>query len=59
MSDVTAYCTVYRQMLTNPSWIDAGKSDLMLQEAEECHHVFADFLRFETSKLFSFMCEVL
>jgi len=46
-------------MLTNPSWIDAGKSDLMLQEAEECHHVFADFLRFETSKLFSFMCEVL
>ena len=41
-------CFLYRQMLTNPSWIDAGKSDLVLHEDEECFQVFGEFLRFVT-----------
>jgi len=43
-------CSLYRQMLTNQSWVDAGKSDLVLCEDEQCSHVFAEFLRFVTIK---------
>jgi len=37
-------------MLTNPSWVDAGKSHLVLLEDDECSRVFAEFLRFITVK---------
>ena len=43
-------CSMYRQMLTNPSWVDAGKSHLVLYEDEECSDVFAEFLRLVTVK---------
>jgi len=38
-------------MLMSTCWVDAGKSDLLLYEDEECCHVFAEFLRFVTIKI--------
>jgi len=35
----------FRQMLTSQSWLDGRKSELVLQEHDDCFDVFEDFLR--------------
>jgi len=37
---------VFERMLTSDHWPEAGQSNVILQEAEECTEVFLDFLRY-------------